>query len=804
MRSWIYSVACALFTGAVWGVKDTYFAQDVSHRSTFMGQTIADWEQLPFQNIASTLHLGKERDCYVALADGGLYASSRLPHNDKIKLHNPYASWRKISASSFENAVTLTASHAEDPYSFFIVTADNILGATMSPSSAVDICGTLQRTSPLLTSPLSWDEVIATTSSPDMIWVASSAFGLSQVSIADGEVTSLSTSCEGALSTMLWVQRWSQLFVATDYALYTYHYTSSAIASISHEWVGGIIDFTPNDMAYDSTFDALFVSETDAVHRLDAAGQWWRLGLHQGLPMHNVTSVGVSNGVLYVGSVYGLAKTSANIDATQINAAGATVSADDPWSWVYFEGHRYLPSDIIRAIVPSHAAVDGSCALIVTEAGVTLLDSSLWTLEEKARAVEKFQYPRHDRRGLTADVSLTEYGDVSSYAKKVGDNDGLWTAMHGMGEAYHFMSTGNEVARQQAWRAFEALEKLNIVTGGYPYYPARSYCYIADGDKGCGNADGEERWHNSTTMEGYMWKGDTSSDETDGHFAFYPLVYDHIAQTDEEKKRVLMVMNGILDGIIDNDLYLIDPYTNAPTTWGFWNPTLVNDDPDHYSERGGNSLAILSYLTSAYSVTRDVRYKDVFTHLAEKYNYVLNAYNAKMDNPYEDNHSDNELNFLSYHVLFYASQRLKNDPDVAWKNEIDSMIALLEPSIERYWTIVLGEKSPLWLGIYAGTAGYTVDESVVSDAVWTLRHSAIDFITWPFKNSDRWDITPDRFFGRDSSTQQMMQIRPPQETRTGHWNGNPFTMDDGNGMSEYEPAIWRLPYYLMRYNNLIS
>lgn len=798
---WIYSAACLALASVAFGVDDIPFAQDVSHRSTFKDISIADWEQLPFKDITSTLHLGTKRDCFIALADGGLYASSRYPETNKILLQNPYSSWHKISSSSFDNAIALATSHA-DPYSFFIVTSDNILGSVLSPASAVDACGTLQRTSPLLHSATSWENVIDTTSSPYLIWIASSALGLTQISIVDGEVTSLESSYSGVLSSLLWVQHWNDLFVATDFALYTYHYSSSKITAIAHEWVGGIIDFTPNDMAYDSTYNVLFVSETDAVHRMDADGKWWRLGLHQGLPLHNITSVGVSNGVLYVGSMYGLAKTSANLDATQVNAAA--IKSSDPWSWIYFEGHRYLPSDTITAIVASHAAVDGSCALIITDAGVALLDSTLWTLQEKALSTEQFQYPRHDRRGLTADVSLVEYGDVSSYVKKVGDNDGLWTAMHGMGEAYRYMTTGEESARQQAWRAFEALEKLNIVTGGYPAYPARSYCYIADGDHGCGNADGEERWHNSTTMEGYMWKGDTSSDETDGHFAFYPLVYDHVAQTDDEKKRVLTVMNGILGGIIDNDLYLIDPYTNAPTTWGFWNPALVNDDPDHYSERGGNSLGILAYLTSAYSVTRDSRYKDVFFHLVEEHDYVLNAFNAKMDNPYEDNHSDNELNFLAYHTLFYAYQRLLNDPDEAWRKEIHSMVALLEPSIERYWTIVQGEKSPLWLGIYAGTAGYSVDESMVNDATWWLRHSAIDFITWPFKNSDRWDITEDRFFGRDSNTKQMMEIRPAQETRTGHWNGNPFTMDDGSGTSEYEPAIWRLPYYLMRYNKLIS
>jgi hypothetical protein len=50
------------------------------------------------------------------------------------------------------------------------------------------------------------------------------------------------------------------------------------------------------------------------------------------------------------------------------------------------------------------------------------------------------------------------------------------------------------------------------------------------------------------------------------------------------------------------DLYLVDPYTKKPTKWGFWNPSQVNDNPDHYSERAPNSLGIMSYLASVMTL----------------------------------------------------------------------------------------------------------------------------------------------------------------------------------------------------------
>jgi len=103
---------------------------------------------------------------------------------------------------------------------------------------------------------------------------------------------------------------------------------------------------------------------------------------------------------------------------------------------------------------------------------------------------------------------------------------------------------------------------------------------------------------------------------------------------------------------------LIDPSTGEPTTWGFWAPEEVNDNPKHYSERGTNSIGILAYCASAYSVTHDVKYKNTFWELATKHGYIYNSVNGKIDNPVEDNHSDNELIFMTYHILLYALQRL--------------------------------------------------------------------------------------------------------------------------------------------------
>jgi hypothetical protein len=58
-------------------------------------------------------------------------------------------------------------------------------------------------------------------------------------------------------------------------------------------------------------------------------------------------------------------------------------------------------------------------------------------------------------------------------------------------------------------------------------------------------------------------------------------------------------------------------------------------------------------------VTRNETYYEVFQELAfGPPEYYINALNSKLDSPHEDNHSDNQLHFLAYNVLFYAFARL--------------------------------------------------------------------------------------------------------------------------------------------------
>jgi hypothetical protein len=58
-----------------------------------------------------------------------------------------------------------------------------------------------------------------------------------------------------------------------------------------------------------------------------------------------------------------------------------------------------------------------------------------------------------------------------------------------------------------------------------------------------------------------------------------------------------------------------------------------------------NSLEILSYLALAYSVTGEDLYLHEYHRLGDQMGegYLRNLLNYKIDNPFEDNHSDNQL-----------------------------------------------------------------------------------------------------------------------------------------------------------------
>lgn len=843
--------------------KDFAFFQDYSHRYNYASavapvidlsaQSSQAWETLPFtvstQNALKKggvlSGLGLNKNCLLTLNEGAFYSASTKEHEPSMQsMENPYSAWSSAGDTGLGDSLINIMLYSEQlsnatSYTLYGATKQNI--AIMSFAVSKDApCGKLSSVSYLLEEDVKLGHVNSLQFSPSLnsIFVGSLCTGVTRISLgtdaATAPVPATLMQTGKTSSTALWVEQWQTLYTADDVAFYTVDYSQNReVPKVAHEWIGGVLAFTPTDLDFDDVNGFLWIAEKESLHRLTRDKVYWRYGYQQGAPMQNISSVAVHNGIVYAGSEnLGLSSVDGAASPDQLDATiggNGDASPDptdgappagahgDPWRWSYYFGPRYLPSNAVLSLHVDRSRKSGHSLLVFTETGAAYLDVRPFSLKEKAAAMDTFQYPRHDRYGLSTPVDLNAFGDLSTYHFADGDNDGLWTGMSAMSMTYRVMlSKGQDKdAIKQAWRAFEGLEMLSVVTGGHPNYVARSFCKISDGDNGCPTSIDpnctEDCWYNTHTpeFEGWYYKGDTSSDELCGHMAAYPMLYDHVAQTEGEKKRVLDMIEGITMGIIDNDLYFISPETGERTTWGFWNPKELNGMPEHYSERGTNSLEILAWTASAYSITGNQKYKDTFWTLVNDHDYVANCLNVKIDSAIDENHSDTELLMLAFHSLYYAYQRLPDGHER--KHELKEMVSLMDPAIQRSWRLMRGELNGLWLGIYKGVAQQTkyVSNSDVEKSLWTLRRWQLDNINWPIHNSQRIDLDiSTSFFTRNSDSNPIMRhIRPPTERSSSEYNNDPFTVDPGAGEAgncEYEPAVWMFPYYIMAYHGMVE
>jgi hypothetical protein len=90
----------------------------------------------------------------------------------------------------------------------------------------------------------------------------------------------------------------------------------------------------------------------------------------------------------------------------------------------------------------------------------------------------------------------------------------------------------------------------------------------------------------------------------------------------------------------------------------------------------------------------------------------------------------------------------------------------------------------------------------------------LDLIDWDVQNSNRWDCFAQPYGDRGDITQSIMyDIHPVTERQIQHWNINPFLFESGTsknnpysngGYVEYSSTEWLLPYWMMRFYDLIS
>jgi hypothetical protein len=350
-------------------------------------------------------------------------------------------------------------------------------------------------------------------------------------------------------------------------------------------------------------------------------------------------------------------------------------------------------------------------------------------------------------------------------------------------QCFKYGSTKSSNAREIAVRTFEALERLETVTG-IPGYPARSYALATDSVKQS-RSPHPKKWHSSPDGM-WQWLDDTSSDEIAGHLFSIALFHDLVAD-EKQKEKAKNLVERIMNHIVDNNFRLID-FDGKPTRWGIWTPDSLNHAKNWMFERGLNSLQILSNLKTAIHLTGNTKFTQAYNELIEKHGYAKNAVQAKIYGPFETSHSDDILNFFPYYNLIRYSVNDENLP-------------LYIQSIQRTWNVVRPDRMPVWNVMASVLLKQDCDLQV---ARRELELYPLDLINWTMENSHRWDLQHEQLFDRFGSLQATHPI-PTPESNVWRWNTNPRQLDSGSqGTQEEDGSYFLVAYWMARYYGLFT
>ena len=612
------------------------------------------------------------------------------------------------------------------------------------------------------------------------------------------------------------------------------------------EW----IEIFPADRNYSWKLSNVNVLQVDSKDRLWFGsnegvgyfhnGQWQLFTGKEGLPFKYFTCIAdAPDGEIWFGTEKGAIRTNGK-------------------KFYYRFSRRWLPDDFVNDILVEK---DGTVWL-ATNKGVSRITFQSMTLEDKAKLFTGQVESRHNRMGFIAQNRLNVRYDPDSWKPAISDNDGMYTAMYGSAQAFRYAVTGSLEAKKLAKRSFDACKWLVDITHEKGF-PARVIIPIDwpepvneqyDHEYNMRKQKEDPFWKDIIprfvkSKDGkYHWKCDTSSDELAGHYFFYGIYYDLVADTEEEKMLVREVVSNTTDHLIRHGFYLQD-HDGKPTRWANFSPEFLNSVWG-WDQRGLNSMMMLSFLNVAYHITGDKKYLETAEMLRDKYNYHINAMLSKMYFPPEDVVPwDNNLCLMS----MYGLLNYEEDPE---------LIIMYRESLENAWLHISNQKSAFWNVLYAAQAqkfNDLVDTGIYSngkyfsdagsyveftanefyktdykmeDILETLQRLPLDLIGYRMDNRHRLDIVFDPT-PRQIVTEGWRPVNPERPDNTfelavenkqkvgWHVDGKALHIDErchvrldrdgfaldateGSGYSEQEGTIYLLPYYMARYHGLVK
>lgn len=227
--------------------------------------------------------------------------------------------------------------------------------------------------------------------------------------------------------------------------------------------------------------------------------------------------------------------------------------------------------------------------------------------------------------------------------------------------SHKFAITKDPKDREIANQIFEAVLKLERVTG-VPGLVARSFNQT-DVPLWHEEVLWYPEWHQSTSMPGYRWLGDLSSDKFTS-ICYGVGTYWELCADENFKKQAAGLLDRFMGRIVDNNFKLTD-LDGKMTLWGNFCPDLPHQEL--------NSLEMLMGLKVTHRITGKERYNAAYHMLIDRYQYDDRQINAKILFPPEWRNVGDD-----YHAArsLYMLMRWETDPNLLNKYRMN---------LNRHW-----------------------------------------------------------------------------------------------------------------------
>ena len=439
-------------------------------------------------------------------------------------------------------------------------------------------------------------------------------------------------------------------------------------------------------------------------------------------------------------------------------------------AWRYYSVGRWLPGS------PAAMAPDSSGGLWTVGGGkVGHIQFRTMTLEGKARHFEDLIVARHSRHHFVAPLVLADPEQPQQGGVlEATDNDGLHIGMYLGTAAMRCAVTGAPEDARRAREAFQAISLLEAKTS-LPGFPARAV--MAKGERVLA---GSGEWHESPDPE-WLWKGDTSSDETAGHYYGY---YAYFRYGPDEDKPALRALVSRSTGRILEAPYFLPDVDGKPTRWARWEPPFLYS-PEGADQARLNSLEILSHMKVAYHITGEERFLRGYRDLIENHHYLDNVRGGVCLELGGDPQYDDHLAFL----VWYPLLQLEEDPQLR---------ALYLEAVRADWERSRLESNVLFNYIF-GATGQGDFES--QQSLQALRDIPLELSNRGVMNSHRADLRQVPGIGG----QLFPHPVPWNERPLADWEGNFYHIDShGDGSFVMHGSHFLMGYWLGRLHGFLT